>query len=398
MALTLHQAQTDQQQAQITRKDLDCMVNWIHQFALEDDHLFGCDFIFRSGMPGKFPTGEWGYTLWGDMGVHIRPEPKPLDYRVSMRYAEMQRYEVKFKSLIEIVAPCTNYYRRDQIQLENPLVIIQQHLAALSRSIPNYLRYLVYKIFIGNTRKTEKWYEKEWFETYIEPSDGANNGYKFYLHKGYGEVNLKDVITPKEKKQNNLKTRLEAINTALRNDSRKIEVDKTQNAIIKTVWPKQNMTESAQKTFALFDKAREFVRQAIKAGNFGDVKYKHKNDDNNWKDFMPRVKEGGDLICLMNRSKWEEMMDQVALSAPVTSFINIDDFPGKLILTDLLDDDEAIILQKDLIQVWILPQLIRYGTYNYDNPGENTRDFVYELSHSLDLVEIFSSAYLKLKA
>lgn len=161
MALTLHQAQTDQQQAQITRKDLDCMVNWIHQFALEDDHLFGCDFIFRSGMPGKFPTGEWGYTLWGDMGVHIRPEPKPLDYRVSMRYAEMQRYEVKFKSLIEIVAPCTNYYRRDQLQLENPLVIIQQHLAALSRSIPNYLRYLVYKIFIGNTRKTEKWYEKE---------------------------------------------------------------------------------------------------------------------------------------------------------------------------------------------------------------------------------------------
>lgn len=92
------------------------------------------------------------------------------------------------------------------------------------------------------------------------------------------------------------------------------------------------------------------------------------------------------------------MMDQVALSAPVTSFINVEDFPGTLVLTDLLDDDEAIILQKDLIQVWILPQLIRYGTYNYDNPGENTRDFVYELSHSLDLVEIFSSAYLKLKA
>lgn len=44
-------------------------------------------------------------------------------------------------------------------------------------------------------------------------------------------------------------------------------------------------------------------------------------------------------------------MDQVALSAPVTSFIKLDDFPGTLVLTDLLDDDEAIILQKDLIQV-----------------------------------------------
>lgn len=96
----------------------------------------------------------------------------------------MGRYEIKFKSLIEIVAPCTNYYRRDMIELENPLVIIQQHLAALSRSIPNYMRYLVFKMFVGNTRKQEKWYEREWFETYIEPTDGANNGYKFYLHKG----------------------------------------------------------------------------------------------------------------------------------------------------------------------------------------------------------------------
>lgn len=90
------------------------------------------------------------------MGVHIRPTPNPLDHRVSMRYPEMGRYEIKFKSLIEIVAPCTNYYRRDMIELENPLVIIQQHLAALSRSIPNYMRYLVFKMFVGNTRKQEK--------------------------------------------------------------------------------------------------------------------------------------------------------------------------------------------------------------------------------------------------
>lgn len=160
--IALRQAQTTQQQSTITRKDLDCLVNWIHQFALADDHLFGCDFIFRNGMPGKFIGGEWGFTLWGDMGVHIRPEPIPLDNRTTMRYGETPQYEWKLKSLIEIVAPYTHYYRRDMITLENPMVVVEKHLAALSKSIPNYLQYLVYKIFIGAKRKDEKdWYEKE---------------------------------------------------------------------------------------------------------------------------------------------------------------------------------------------------------------------------------------------
>lgn len=54
------------------------------------------------------------------------------------------------------------------------------------------------------------------------------------LHQAYGEVNLKKIINPEDKKENKLKKRLEDMNKALRNDTRKIEIDKTQNDIIKT--------------------------------------------------------------------------------------------------------------------------------------------------------------------
>lgn len=217
------------------------------------------------------------------------------------------------------------------------------------------------------------------------------------MHQAYGEVNLSKVLNKEDKKQHALKTRLEAINKALRDNSRKIEIDPAQHQLKDVAWVKNNLTADAKKTLALFDKMKQFARQVHKQGTFGDVKYKHKNDDQHWKNFLPRVSETGGLICLMNRAKWEELKDQLALSNPVTSFISESDFPGTFIVTDLLDDDEGMIIQDGLIQFWILPQLVRYGTYNYDNPGENTRDYVYELSHSIDTVDIYSSAYFKLK-
>lgn len=54
------------------------------------------------------------------------------------------------------------------------------------------------------------------------------------MHQAYGEVNLKKIITPEDKKENKLKKRLEDMNKALRDNNRKVEVDKTQNDIIKT--------------------------------------------------------------------------------------------------------------------------------------------------------------------
>lgn len=47
-------------------------------------------------------------------------------------------------------------------------------------------------------------------------------------------INLSDYINKKKVTEHALKKKLEEINKALRNDSRKIEVDKTANAKIKT--------------------------------------------------------------------------------------------------------------------------------------------------------------------
>lgn len=49
------------------------------------------------------------------------------------------------------------------------------------------------------------------------------------------------------------------------------------------------------------------------------------------------------------------------LSEKVTAYVNKNRFRGEFILTDLLDEDEAIIMQRDLIQCWILPQLSKYS-------------------------------------
>lgn len=48
-------------------------------------------------------------------------------------------------------------------------------------------------------------------------------------------VNLSEVITKTKVTNHALKTKLEAINKALRNDSRKIEVDSTKNEKLKKV-------------------------------------------------------------------------------------------------------------------------------------------------------------------
>lgn len=140
---------------------------------------------------------------------------------------------------------------------------------------------------------------------------------------------------------------------------------------------------------------RTQAREIIKRGTF-EKKYKHK-DQNNLEGFMPRVRETGSLICLMNRTAWENYRDERNMSNPVTSMEDESSFPGRFILTDLIDPDEGFILQEGLIQIWILPQLIRYGTYDYDRFGERTRDFAYEFAHSIDLVDIYSSMYFKLK-
>lgn len=108
------------------------------------------------------------------------------------------------------------------------------HLAALSRSIPKYHRYLLYKVFAGTKYKAKNTFIKKWFERYIEPTDGANNGYAFCLSDAHGEINLSKVISKAKVKTNELKTRLEAMSSAIRKEERKVEVDAAQDPLTKT--------------------------------------------------------------------------------------------------------------------------------------------------------------------
>lgn len=282
-------------------------------------------------MPQQFALGEWGYTLTGDMGLYHRPSPKPLTPRASPRGGTPPEYTVKLGSFYEVVSKYTEYRHLNKISLKDPMRIVENHLAALSRTLPNYLSYLCYKMFVGTEAAKKDSYLKTWIETYIEAKDGDTNGYKFYGSEGFMSINLVDYIDKKKVTEHELKKKLEDINKALRNDTRKIEVDKTQNAKIKTAWPKANITEDGQKTFALFDTMRKEARKILDTGRF-DKKYKH--DNTKWEGFIPKVTDSGGLIAIMNKDEWEDYQDELSMSQQVTSFDRLTSFPGTLVLSN----------------------------------------------------------------
>lgn len=147
---------------------------------------------------------------------------------------EMERYTLELGSLFRVIAPITDYYEYHSQKMVHPQEITQMHLAALSRSIPKYHRYMLYKIFAGTEYKKKNTFLKKWFTRYVEPTDGANNGYAFCLSDAYGEINLHKVINKAKVKTNELKARLEAMAGAIRNENRKVEVDAAQDALTKT--------------------------------------------------------------------------------------------------------------------------------------------------------------------
>lgn len=99
-------------------------------------------------------------------------------------------------------------------------------------------------------------------------------------------------------------------------------MDVAQNDFLKTAWPKNNLTDQGKKTFALFHKMCLEADKIRRDGQF-ETKYKHKNDDNHWKDYIPKVGQTGQLFGIMNATDWQYLMDEVSMSNPVTSFIGI---------------------------------------------------------------------------
>lgn len=57
--INYHQAITKQEQSKIFHSDLQCYVNYMHQFILEDvTNYEPLMFVFKYGMPGQFPEGK----------------------------------------------------------------------------------------------------------------------------------------------------------------------------------------------------------------------------------------------------------------------------------------------------------------------------------------------------
>lgn len=391
--INLRQALTPEQQKLITYSDLNCLVNWFHQFALEDDNLEPFSWIFRNGMPQQFADGKWGFTLTGDMGLYNRPEPLHLTHRISPRGSTPPEYRIELGSFYEVVSKYTEFRHLNKLRLKHPMRIVEQHLAALSRTLPNYLSYLCYKMFVGTEAAKQDCYLKTWIETYIEPSDGAQNGYKFYGSEGFMTINLSQIMDKKKVTEHDLKKKLEKINKDLRDDTRKIEVDKTQNAKIKTAWPKANITEDGQRTYALYEAMKKHGRKILNSGRF-EKKYKH--DQSLFEGFVPKVTDTGGLIFIMNKDAWEDYQDELSMSQQVTSFDRLTSFPGKLITTNWIDRDEGFVIQNGLIQSWIPDEFIKYRNFPYEEDMD-THDYQYELAHTIDKVDVYCSTYFKLK-
>lgn len=421
-----HQAITTAEQRKIFHANLNCYVNYMHQFILEDVTKYEpLMFIFKYGMPGKFPEGRWGFTFHGDVGIMQRPIVVKGDWRIAPRYMEMERYKIELGSLFRIVAPITDYYEYHSQKMQYPHEVITMHLAALSRCIPLYHKYILYKIFAGSEYKAKNTFVKSWFEKYIENTDGDTNGYPFCLSEARGEINLSRVIEKKKVTTNELKTRLEAMASALRNDSRKVEVDSATDALTKTDYAKKNLTPESIKTYSLFNKVVELTNDIVRYGKFPDKKYMHtdfkaiwykwdlsddtkkeekvvkftnsKDEEIDWDTWETPVRSSSELVVLFSAKAWEKLQMNQLMSNPVTEFISTQILKGTFIPHDLIDEKEAIIMHRDLFQNWIIPSSVRYAREPYKHIMEQTRDYIHAFDHSLDLMPFHSSIWVKLK-
>lgn len=390
--LELHQALTTVDQKKIQHMDLDNTVRWVAKYALETENDT-LSFMFKVGMPGKFPTGEWGFVVWGDSGMHVIPDPDPLDHRTSFRYGELDRYPVKLGSLYGVMAPMTIYSRPLRLGLMRPEEIKAIHLQAVAKALPNYFKYISFMIFGGATGKAKnRPVLRDYIAKYIEPSDGAQNGYKFYLSDGYGEINLQKVIKPTKVKEHALKKRLDEINKIIYKDANKVEA-KLADYVDKKQWIKTNLVEESQKTLAVYYKVQESLRQIIADGHF-DKKYKV--DSEKFKGFNIPVSTG-DLILILNRQEWIDLQNDFNFTDLGKAAMGIDFFQGvKVLFNDDIDKNNALILHKDLLQFWVLPSETRHYQVGYIQ--EETIDYIYETRHSLDVVPIYSNMWIQFKA
>lgn len=386
--LNLFQALTPTEQGKIKLKDLDSAITYLWQYTLDEEHPYPTWFL-RFGMPYKFPNGKYGFIVAGNSGLHTRPDPNPHDHRLSYRYGEIPMHTVEFGELNRIVVPMTIYRDKNYVELQYPEYYWSLMLKALSKTLPMYIKYLSYSIFKGKSQKMPKL--DDYIGKYIKETSGNTNGYKFYLSEGYGEINLQNVITKKKVTVHKLDSALAKINAELTKEGKKIEADEATEVFLKDKkWVKENLSEGSRKFLAVLLQCQRAIDKVLFDG-FED-KYRVKKETF---EGVNRPVKPADLILMLPRASWQQLQTDMIFLTPGTKGFGLDSFRGVAVeLVDCMDENTAYIIERDMIQFWVIPELAKNRVEPY---GEGTVDYITEYAHSMEMIDIYHNIYVKHK-
>lgn len=394
--INIHKALSTVEQKAIKRADLDPMVNHLAEYTLRQSNIFGLsNLIFRAGQPGKTPSGGWGYVLYGTNDIYRRPEPNPLDYRVSWRSGEIPVHEIEYGSLYMVESKVTDYWGRNMLDMIHPKKWFSFHMAALRSSLTLYWTYLIWKVFASEEKIKKEWAVKKWSMKYIEPSNGATDGFNFMNSMGYGQINLYPVINKQKITENDLKKKLEDINKALFSETRKYEIDTSKDEFVKTKFKQDQFTQEQRKALAYWFGAEQFIREAIELG-YLENKYKHKNTE--FEGFQIPI-TAGNMFVIASTDLLYELKKMMTLIHPTQGSLELNSIGGvKIYWTPLRDKYDMLFAHDELFKIWVIPSTRHYRILPYVNQnGEETTDYVYYLGHTININDVFSSVWIKAK-
>lgn len=354
-------------------------------------------------MPKEYAKGKYGYKVYGLIGMHVLPEPKPHTHRISMRYGEIPTYIHEVGNYQRFKVPITQFPKKYALENKpkDANEIWTEKLHAMARCYPLYLKYLSFSILKGKNKQLVQLDPvlDGWIKNYIEPSDGNSNGYKFYLSEGYGDINLDAILDKKKVTDHKLSKLLKEINDELTKDSKKIEYDYSTDLIKNKKFFKDNITDQdVAKFIGLCCRIKKVVNEIVfEKSTFPDVKYKVANTSKEWEGYLPPVGAKDLILILPQEDITNFQLHRVFATPGNESFSPSSDWFGiEVIPCAALDKGTAYLLNRNLIQLWFMPVLAR--TYTQPYLTEETIDYVAEFGHSVDLVKIHCNIYFTTKS
>lgn len=142
---------------------------------------------------------------------------------------------------------------------------------------------------------------------------------------------------------------------------------------------------------ALYYKIKEEIGKILDAGYFES---KYKQDKTKFEGYdIPTSTDN--LIVVLNKRQWEDVQDDLNFVESGTAKIDKARFfhGVTVLMNNDIDKDNALIMHKDFLQFWILPQETRYNVIPY--PREETTDYIYETMHTMDIIPIMCSMWVQ---